>query len=141
MELVSLRPIQLALAATLAATLASALPARATPAESFQAESADAMDRMMTDMSVAPTGDVDTDFVNMMEPHHAGAIAMAVAELRYGKNEQLRRLAQEIVVEQRQEIDAMRLALDRPPLPPAPVPTQPSLPIRPAHQHAQVLQP
>jgi uncharacterized protein (DUF305 family) len=36
---------------------------------------------------------------------------MAKAELRYGKNEQLRRMAQEIVVTQQQEIGAMRLAL------------------------------
>ncbi len=44
-------------------------------------------------------------------PHHESAIAMAKAELRYGKNEQLRRMAQEIVVTQQQEIAAMRLAL------------------------------
>jgi uncharacterized protein (DUF305 family) len=30
----------------------------------------------------------------MMAPHHQGAIDMAVLELRYGKNEQLRRIAQ-----------------------------------------------
>ena len=100
-------------------------PARAVPAAGFQAENNLAMDRMMTDMAVAPTGNVDADFVNMMEPHHQGAVAMAVAYLRYGKNEQLRRIAQEIIVEQRQEIDAMRLALGRPLLPAEPVPTQP----------------
>ena len=53
----------------------------------------------------------------MMIPHHQGAIDMAQAELRYGKNEQLRRIAQEIIVEQQQEIAAMRLALGQP-LPP-----------------------
>jgi uncharacterized protein (DUF305 family) len=62
-------------------------------------------------ISVGPSGDVDRDFVAMMIPHHEGAIAMAQAELRYGKNEQLRRMAQEIVVTQQQEIAAMRLAL------------------------------
>ena len=36
---------------------------------------------------------------------------MALAELRYGKDERLKRLAQEIVVAQKQEIDVMRLAL------------------------------
>ena len=50
----------------------------------------------------------------MMIPHHQGAIDMAVAELRYGKNEQLRRIAQEIIVDQQQEIAAMRLALGEP---------------------------
>lgn len=112
--------------------------AGATPADAFQAESARAMDRMMAEMAVAPTGNVDIDFVNMMEPHHAGAVAMAVAMLRYGKNEQLRRIAQEIVVEQRQEIDAMRLALGRSPLPAGPVQTQP--PPAP-HRHPNESQP
>jgi hypothetical protein len=69
------------------------------------------MDKMMAGMDVKPTGDVDTDFAAMMIPHHQGAIDMAQAELRYGHNEQLRRIAQEIVVEQQQEITAMRLAL------------------------------
>jgi hypothetical protein len=50
----------------------------------------------------------------MMIPHHQGAIEMARAELRYGRNEQLRRLAQEIIVTQQQEIAAMRLALGQP---------------------------
>jgi hypothetical protein len=36
---------------------------------------------------------------------------MAKAELRYGHNEQLHRLAQEIVVNQQQEITTMRLAV------------------------------
>jgi uncharacterized protein (DUF305 family) len=62
-------------------------------------------------MAVGPSGDADRDFVALMIPHHEGAIAMAQAELRYGKNEQLRRMAQEIVVTQQQEIAAMRLAL------------------------------
>jgi hypothetical protein len=46
-----------------------------------------------------------------MIPHHQGAIEMAQAELRYGKNERLRRIAQGIIIEQQQEIAAMRLAL------------------------------
>jgi hypothetical protein len=56
---------------------------------------------------------------------------MALAELRYGRNEQLRRIAQEIVVEQQQEIIAMRLGLGQPLPPPAASPTQgsPSQPV------------
>jgi hypothetical protein len=83
----------------------------------FVAENAAAMEKMMADMSVNPTGNVDRDFVAMMVPHHQGAIAMAQAMLRYGHNEQLRRLAQEIIVTQQQEIAAMRLAIDEPPTP------------------------
>ena len=51
---------------------------------------------------------------------------MAKAELRYGRNEQLRRIAQEIIVEQQQEIAAMRLALGQALPPSAPAPDQPS---------------
>jgi len=77
-----------------------------------------AMDKMMVGMRVRPRGDVDHDFTAMMIPHHQGAIDMAQAELLYGRNEQLRRIAQEIIVEQQQEITAMRLALGQP-LPPS----------------------
>jgi uncharacterized protein (DUF305 family) len=73
-------------------------------------------------------GDVDQDFAAMMIPHHQGAIDMAVAELRYGRNEKLRRIAQEIVVEQQQEIAAMRLSLGQPLPPSVAAPTQPSAP-------------
>lgn len=85
---------------------------------SFLAENDTAMSKMMADMAVKPTGDVDRDFVAMMVPHHQGAIDMAKAVLRYGKNEQLRRMAQEIIVTQQQEIAAMRLAVGEP-LPPS----------------------
>jgi uncharacterized protein (DUF305 family) len=70
---------------------------------------------MMNDMAVKPTGDVDADFVAMMIPHHQGAIEMALAVLRHGRNPQIRRLAQEIIVTQQQEIAVMRLAVTRPP--------------------------
>src|SRR5579862_6852504 len=86
---------------------------------SFLAENEAAMTKMMADMNVKPTGDVDRDFVAMMVPHHQGAIEMAKAILRYGHNEQLRRLAQEIIITQQQEIAAMRLATGEP-LPRAP---------------------
>jgi uncharacterized protein (DUF305 family) len=67
-------------------------------------------------MSVSPTGDPDRDFAAMMIPHHQGAIEMAEIELRFGKDERLRRLAQGIIVEQRQEIEVMQQILDdRPP--------------------------
>jgi uncharacterized protein (DUF305 family) len=80
----------------------------------FVQENNVAMDRMMRDMMVPPSGDADRDFATMMIPHHQGAIDMAVAELKYGHNERLRRIAQEIIVDQQQEIIAMRLALPHP---------------------------
>ena len=91
------------------------------------------MNKMMSAMDVKPTGDVDRDFVAMMAPHHQGGIDMAVLELRYGKNEQLRRLAQEIIVSQTQEIAAMKLAIGEQVAASAPAPTQPGR--TPAHDH------
>jgi hypothetical protein len=82
------------------------------------------MDRMMAGMAAHASGDVDRDFVEVMIPHHQGAIDMAAAELQYGHNEQLKRIAQEIIVDQQQEIAAMRLALGDPLPPSAPAPTQ-----------------
>jgi len=78
---------------------------------SFLIENDVAMRKMMNDMVAKPTGDVDADFVAMMVPHHQGAIEMAVAVLRYGRNPQIKRLAQEIIVTQKQEIAAMHLAV------------------------------
>jgi uncharacterized protein (DUF305 family) len=119
----------------LGVTLASAGARAADPDEArFLQENQAAMDKMMAGMDVKPTGDVDADFTAMMIPHHQGAIDMAQVELRYGHNETLRRIAQEIIVEQQQEIAAMRLALGQalPPsvaspdqVSPAPAPAQP----------------
>jgi hypothetical protein len=84
----------------------------------FLAENDAAMSKMMKGMQIAPSGDVDKDFVAMMAAHHQGAIDMAQALLRYGRNEQLRRIAHEIIVTQQQEIPAMWLAIGQ--QPPAP---------------------
>ena len=51
------------------------------------------------------------DFVSMMTPHHQGAIDMALAILRSGRNERIKRLALEIIVTQQQEIAAMHMAI------------------------------
>jgi Domain of unknown function (DUF305) len=80
----------------------------------FLADNVSAMSKMMVDMGITPSGDIDRDFVAMMVPHHQGAIDMARAELRYGRNEQLRRMAQEIIVTQQAEIAAMHLAIGEP---------------------------
>jgi uncharacterized protein (DUF305 family) len=91
----------------------------------FLAENDAAMTTMMAGMRIKPSGDVDRDFVDMMVPHHQGAIDMAVAVLRYGHNEKVRRLAQEIIVTQQQEIAAMRLAVGEPAPPSLASPTTP----------------
>ncbi|USU05646.1 DUF305 domain-containing protein [Sphingomonadaceae bacterium OTU29LAMAA1] len=118
------RLLHLLLAPALAFGAETAFATIADTEQPYLVEMNAAMDRMMKAMMVSPTGDVDADFVTMMQPHHQGAIDMAVAELRYGKNEQLKRIAQEIIVDQQQEIAAMRLALGQPLPPSQAVPTQ-----------------
>lgn len=61
--------------------------------------------------SVKPSGDGDVDFVKLMLPHHQAAVDMAKAELMYGKDPQMRRLAQEIITDQQSEIELMQLWL------------------------------
>jgi hypothetical protein len=106
------------------AAVAAALPAWADSSPSlseerpFIDENNAAMAKMMDDMTIKPTGDIDRDFVAMMVPHHQGAIDMAQAELRYGHDAQLKRIAQEIIVDQIQQISLMRLAVGEP-LPPS----------------------
>jgi uncharacterized protein (DUF305 family) len=97
----------------------------------FLSENGAAVNKMMANMTVKATGDVDRDFVATMLPHHQGTIDMAQALLRYGHNEQLRRLAQEIVVTQQQEIAAMRLAVGEE------LPVQVTSPTQPSASPAQ----
>lgn len=92
-----------------------ALPsAAAAPFVVSTAEPADklmhrAMEIMERDMRAAPmTGNVERDFVAMMIPHHQGAIDMAKVLLLYGKDEELRNLAQQVITEQQTEINLMR---------------------------------
>jgi uncharacterized protein (DUF305 family) len=68
----------------------------------------DAMKKMMDSMHMQSTGDADKDFVMMMIPHHQGAIDMAKVELQYGKDEQLRKMAQDIISAQEKEIATMK---------------------------------
>jgi YVTN family beta-propeller protein len=78
----------------------------------FGQEMMQSMAKMDRAMNAAPmTGNPDHDFAAMMIPHHQGAVDMAKAELLHGKDPVLRRLAQEIIVTQRQEIEVMRLRL------------------------------
>jgi uncharacterized protein (DUF305 family) len=85
-------------------------PARGA-ADDFHALMDGVIARMHGAMHVVSSGDPDRDFARMMVPHHQGAIDMALLELRFGKDERLRRLAQGIVVEQKQEIEVMRAIL------------------------------
>jgi uncharacterized protein (DUF305 family) len=66
---------------------------------------------MNRSMLTTPTDDIDRDFVNVMVPHHQGAIDMARAEIKYGRNDALRQLAKRMVSEQEEEISSLSRAL------------------------------
>jgi uncharacterized protein (DUF305 family) len=70
------------------------------------------MDKMHMSMAgMEPSGKSDVDFVRMMIPHHQAALDMAKAELEYGKEPEIRKLAQEIFTSQQGEIESMQLWL------------------------------
>ena len=105
--------IPLALIPTLAApaTQRTAHPQGSMPSDAtYWEELMETMARMHAAMSSAkPSADADADFVALMIPHHQAAIDMARIELTFGKDPQLRRLAQEIVTDQESEIQLMQL--------------------------------
>jgi uncharacterized protein (DUF305 family) len=65
------------------------------------------MDTGMQQMGGVPPTDLDASFAAMMVPHHQGAVDMARLQLLYGKDPELRRLAQSIIAEQQIEIQQM----------------------------------
>ena len=69
--------------------------------------------KMMHDMHQTYTGNADIDFMNGMIPHHQGAIDMAKVLLKYGKDAQTRKLAEQIIADQEKEIALMQAWLRR----------------------------
>lgn len=67
-----------------------------------------ANEKMHRNMSMDYSGDADVDFVRGMIAHHQGAIDMAKVELKYGKDNEMRRLAERIVKAQEGEIKLMQ---------------------------------
>jgi Domain of unknown function (DUF305) len=81
----------------------------------FLIESDLAIGKVSLGMTAEATGDVDRDFVaTMMTAHQQGAIDVAGAELKYGRNEELRRLAAEMIAAREHEISAMHNAVEGP---------------------------
>jgi uncharacterized protein (DUF305 family) len=66
------------------------------------------MDKMMAGMMVPYTGDADVDFAKGMIPHHQGAIDMAKVALEFGKDTEIRKLAEGVVAAQEGEIAFMQ---------------------------------
>ena len=98
----------------------------------FQAAMDGSMAAMDHAMMAAPMdGQPDHDFAAMMIPHHRGAVDMARGELLYGTNPVLRRLAQEIIVDQQQEIGVMQRQLAASSRPPRAGGMSPRINVRP----------
>jgi hypothetical protein len=68
----------------------------------------DANAKMHRDMDISYSGDADVDFVRGMIPHHQAAIDMARVVLEHGKDEQIKKLAADVIREQEREIAEMR---------------------------------
>lgn len=72
------------------------------------------MDAMHSEMMEGlQSSDPDIAFAKGMIAHHRGAIDMAKTELQYGKDPELRKLAQEIINAQQPEIDRMEAWLKK----------------------------
>ena len=65
----------------------------------------DMHEKMMTGVN---DSDPDKAFAKGMIAHHEGAIGMAETELKYGKDPEMRKLAQDIIKAQKGEIEKMK---------------------------------
>lgn len=77
--------------------------------EAMQQAYARSMDVLHGDMVLGIADPVpDVAFARGMLPHHMGAVDMAKIQLKYGTNEEMRQLAQEIIDAQQPEITLMQ---------------------------------
>jgi hypothetical protein len=79
----------------------------------FLVESDLAISKMSLGMTVEATGDADRDFVVMMSAHEQGAVDVARAEVKYGHNQELRRLAGDMIAAREHEVLLMHDAVGR----------------------------
>lgn len=84
-------------------------PSRSEQAQDYISVYKPTFNKMKEGMNAAlNTGNVNLDFVLEMMPHHQGAIDMAKAIIRYGTNEDVKKIAQNIVTSQEAEMPVMQ---------------------------------
>jgi len=71
--------------------------------DKYQQRMTASMQAMM--QPVAPTGNIDQDYVRMMIPHHQSAVEMAQAVVDLGKDAEVKKMAQGMVTAQKKEIE------------------------------------
>lgn len=69
--------------------------------------------KMHEEMAITFTGEADRDFANAMIAHHQGAIDMAKVVLAFGKDPEVKKLAEQIIQDQEKEVTWMRDWLQR----------------------------
>jgi uncharacterized protein (DUF305 family) len=69
--------------------------------------------RMHKDMAIKFTGNADADFVRGMIPHHQGAVDVAEIVLKFGKDDEVKKLATDIIMAQKAEIAQMQSWLQK----------------------------
>jgi len=82
------------------------------PHAGFHMEASALMEKMSVDMkTMKATGNPDKDFATMMISHHQGAVDMSEAYLKFGKDEDLKKMASKMMEDQKKEIQMMKAKL------------------------------
>jgi Domain of unknown function (DUF305) len=71
------------------------------------------MMKMHKDMAITYSGNADVDFVKGMIPHHQAAVEMAKTVIAFGKDPELKKLAEGVIKAQEAEIAQMKTWLQK----------------------------
>ena len=82
------------------------------PHAGFHMEASALMEKMGAEMkTMKATGNADKDFAAMMISHHQGAVEMSEAYLKFGKDDELKKMASKMIEDQKKEIQMMKAKL------------------------------